>query len=290
MEFLLKSSYPCIIKTNLEQCELDENDLLEIVDENLLFVYPEDNVGLPFLINLNNLQECEFYSVLHHDGQTIIFLESPQKFCVMNKEILNFSGKKCEVGVSKDKIYFETENKKVECVCPLNNGRFKVFKLGAYACVQFDEELFAYSITNDQIAHFCGEIETEGNIVKLERHFHDSMERKRFVEFEFGNEVEVKNEKFVCNTHNSNFENPDLTPYRFLETVKAKDFDCAFSFLSENLKNQINSIQIKEFFGNFIEFLPLSTTEFITIEPNNKKYVKFNLKDNKVEDIFIDNL
>ena len=50
MKKILKTSYPCLIKTDTDSCELEENDVLEIENEQFLFVYPQ-NGSIPFYID-----------------------------------------------------------------------------------------------------------------------------------------------------------------------------------------------------------------------------------------------
>ncbi len=288
MKFFLKTEYPCLVKTETDQCELDENDVLEIVDENFLFVYPENSRQIPFLINLNFLQENDFFSVIRRDENTIILLEKFQTFRVTHKEMLNFGGKRCEVSVSNKTISFENDNKKIECLCPKHDDDFKIFKIKDFACVQFEEDLFAYSMKNDQLSHFCGDLEIDGDVVFLKKQFHDSLNREREAKYDFGDVIKMESEDFKRKS--TSVRHADLAPYQLLESVKAKDFDFASSFLSDKLKSQIDSNQIHEFFGNFSSFLPLSPTEFITISQNGKNFVSFNMRGDKIDDISVDNL
>lgn len=91
--------------------------------------------------------------------------------------------------------------------------------------------------------------------------------------------------------HNSTEQIPQkLIPFKLLESIKAKDYACAMDFLSEKLRSELDTNQMKEFFGEVTNFLPVNTNEFITISNFNKNYVKFVLSDDKVDDILIDNL
>ena len=74
MKIILKTSYPCLIKSQTQNCELNENDNLMIENESELMVYPLNNHQIPFIINLNILKENEFYSVFSHNEKTIILL------------------------------------------------------------------------------------------------------------------------------------------------------------------------------------------------------------------------
>ncbi len=82
---------------------------------------------------------------------------------------------------------------------------------------------------------------------------------------------------------------PQLISYKFLESIKAKDYEHALSFLSSNLKEKIGQEQLKEFFGNLSQFLPLNQNEFIIISNNEKQFVSFYIKE-QIEDISMDKL
>lgn len=287
MKYILKTTYPCLIKTKNDECELNENDLLEIENEDRLFVYPENPEQIPFYVNLKSPKETAFLSILNHHGQTLLFLEDVQNLQVSQKETLNMSGKKCEVSVHGQQISFESENRRVEYLCSHPCELQKIFKLKDYACIQFDADLYAYSIKKNKLSHFSGEISVDGEMLTLTKNFNDSENRKRQAKYKFEDDIIMQEENFI---HSSNSERNELVPYKLMESVKAKDFEHALTFLTENLKNQIDSTQIRDFFGNFSMFLPLSTTEFITISGKQKKYVKFNMQGGLIDDITVDTL
>ncbi|MBP3431895.1 MAG: hypothetical protein J6K39_03480 [Clostridia bacterium] len=283
MKYLLKTPFECLVKIGEKEYELDANNGLEIEDEERLFVYPLSSP--PFYVNLKNLKENENYSILTHDDCTIILLEERKTLSISQKESFSFAGKACDVEICGNHICFETSDKKIAYTCPHPCKENKVFKIKDYACVQFDDHFYAYSIKNNKLTHFCGELSLNGNSLELKKIFHDSQNREKSATYNFEEDIVVENETFtsdyVC-------ENPELTPYKLMESVKAKDFSCALNFLSENLKNSIDCDQIRSFFGNITTFLPLSTIEFITISANQKNFVRFNLADGKVDDITID--
>ena len=287
MKYILKTTYPCLVKTQDDQCELEENDMLEIEDESLVFIYPENPAQIPFYINMNSPKESVALSVIARKNDTLLILESAQKMAISHKEMLIVDGKKCEVCVRGQKISFESEEKKVEYFCPHPCGEHKILKIGNFACVQFNEHLYAFSPKKNRLTHFDGQAEIDGATLLLTKHFHDSEERERHAKYVFKEDIVMEEESF---SRNENRINKDLAPYKLMESVKAKDFEFAHSLLSEKLKTEINSAQIREFFGNFSSFLPLSTTEFITISGAQKNYVKFNLHENLIDDITVDAL
>jgi len=288
MKIILKTSYPCLIKSQTQNCELNENDNLMIENESELIVYPLNNHQIPFIINLKILKENEFYSVFSHNEKTIILLEETPKLCVTHKEKLVIDGKNCFVNVSKKNFSFETETQKIEYRCPSSYKNFNVFKIKHFACIQFDDEhLFIYSLNNNKLSYVNGEISLKDENLSVIKNFNDSENRERKTLYKFEEDVTVEKEEFI---RNSNIAIKELSPYKLLESIKAKDYEFALDCLSESLKAKINKEQIKDFFGSIQTFLPLSTTEFITIAGNKKNYVKFNLSENKIDDITVDSL
>ncbi len=289
MKYLLKTTYPCLVRTRSEECELDQNETLEIIDEDVLFVYPEEPGRIPFYINLKAPKESDFLSIINHEGQTFLFLENFHNFQVCHKETLYINGKKCAVSIHGRQISFEDDEKRVDYICPHSCKNYKIFKIKDFACIEFDDDLYAYSIKQNKLSHFSGKMDVAGEVLTLTKQFFDSENRERRASYKFEDDITLQNESYVHNSSNPHDKlHNELVPYKFMESIRAKDFEFAYSFLSENLKNQIDDAQMREFFGNFSNFLPLSTTEFVTINDKQKKFVKFNMSGNFVNDIIVE--
>lgn len=284
---ILKSTYPCLIKTSSDMCELDENDTLEIVDENFLFVYPQNPSFLPFYINLNCPTESERLSVLKRDLNTILLLESPLALSVCQSQELAFGNKKCEVSYDGHTLGFKCNSKNLGYRVNLPQEQFKTFKIKNFACAQFENDIYIFNVNSFKLSHINGNITISGDQILVERQFDDSCKRQKNSKYNLKEDIVLEEENFM---HNTSDVSPELAPYKLMESMKAKDVDFALSLLSEKLKGQISKEQISQFFGNFSTFLPLSTTEFITISDKQKNYVKFNLTGGKIDDIVVDNL
>ncbi len=288
-KYLIKTSYPCLIKTKSDMAEIDENDLLELQDEDIIFIYPTNNLYVPFYINLNCPKENERFSIIKKDDKNIIYIENCPSVKLSQKESLNFSGKTCDITISGNIICFETDSKKVSYNCPHDCRNYKIFKIKKFACIQFEHNLYAYSIEKNRLTHFNGDsLDVNQNNIIIQKKFHDSLNREKNAEYQIDDEIKVEKESFMHNP--INFNETKLVPFRLLESIKAKDYESALDFLSEKLKGEIDSDQIKDFFGEISNFLPVNTNEFITISNFNKNYVKFVLVNNKIDDILIDNL
>ena len=291
MKIFLKSPYSCLVKTSSNECELDPNDVLEIEDEKNVVIYPQSTKIVPFYINLASPKDCERYSFFSREGKTFVLLENAPKCDIKTKEKLNFSGKIVEICVENGKITFETNDKKIECSTQNFSQKFDCFKIKNFACVQFENELFVFSLKENKVFHFDGEIEIDGNQICVTKKFFDSDMREKRSVFRLEDELEVESQEFVCAVaRKQNEKIKNLAPFKFMESVKAKDYASGLNCLSEKLQKQIDSTQIQEFFGNVAEFLPISTTEFLTISGKNKKFVQFSMNGNLVDDISIDDL
>ena len=287
MKYLLKTPYPCLVKTLKDYVELEENDSLELEDESVIFIYPQNNNIIPFYINLNTLKENGKFSVVDQNGHKILLLEPEKKANFLKKERLSFGTKSCEIEIAQEHISFETNEKKVIVKHKHPFKEVKIFKIKNFACAQFNHDLYAFCLDNEKLSHFSGdEIIFDNTHLKISKNFNDSLNRQKNAEYDFADNITILNENY---SHSPNFI-VDLVPFRLMESIKAKDYNYAYDCLSNNLKEKINKEQIKNFFGDFNIFLPLSTTEFITMSNNEKNYVKIDLSQNKVTEISIDKL
>lgn len=289
MKTILKSSYTCLVKGKNTCYEIDKNDLLEIEDENIIFVYPQNSKQIPFYINLVSPIENSNFSIIQRENNRIIFLEPKQNVQVTQKANLNFSNKKCEIEISQNTLCFESDNKKILYSCPHSCNHADIFKHQDFACVQFENDFYAFDVTKNKLTHFGGdEIKFENGTIFVQKKFHDSLNHEKTYTCKLSENTKIENENFT-NDYTSDISS-DLIPYKIMESVKIKDYQFLMLNLSENLKNALKNIKIDDFFENFSDFLPLSTTEFITISNNSKNYVSFSLHNNLVDDISIDKL
>ncbi len=290
MKYLLKTPYQCLVKTKSQSIELDINDTLECEDEQLLYVYPIASEQIPFCINIATKRDTDHYSFLRHNDQNIIFLEKPERFDVFQKEDLNFSGKHCHISISKNKVYFETDKQKIKCFCGKSKSSPKVLKVKNFACVQLQQDFFAYSMQTERLSHLSGEmINFDKDTIIVTKKYCDSNCREKISRYEIADEIKLKDEQIIS-TQKQEIKDKNLISYKFLECVKSNDFSESQKYLSDSLSGKIGEEQIKSFFGYLSEFLPLSANEFLAISGNNKKYVTFDLLNGKINDISIDEL
>jgi len=290
MKYLLKTPYQCLVKSQTDSIELDINDTLECEEEQILYIYPLTSEQIPFCINLASKTDNDKFSFLKHNGQNIIYLEKPEKFDIYQKEDIIISGKHCHINISKNKVSFETDKQKINCLTDKSRVSPKVFKQKNFACVLFERDFFAYSMQNERLTHLHADvISLDKNTLTTTKKYSDSDLREKVCQYEIGDEITLKN-KQVIKSQKKTFEEENLISYKFLESVRASDYQTSEQYLSDNLSSKIGQEQIKSFFGFLSDFLPLSTNEFIAISGAQKKYVTFDLQNGKICDISIDEL
>ena len=288
MKYLLKTTYPCLVKTMDNFCEMERNDTLKIENEKVVFIYPQDDYSLPFAINLSSPKENRFFSILNCKGEKLLILEEQDKSTNLQKETLYFFGKPCTIEVSNKKVIFENDKKQSEFLHKSNLKGAKIFKLNNFACLQSEHEFFAFHAADGKLSYFYGdEIKLDNNTLQVTKRLNDSESREKVSTFLLDDKIETKSQSFH---HNGKQTIKELVPFKLMESVKVKDFDYAFNCLADDLKEKLDQAQIEDFFGNFSQFLPLSTTEFITVSKDEKNYIKIDLENNKVKDISIDKL
>jgi len=91
MKYILKTTYPCLVKNKDSFTEMEINDTLEIEDETIIFIYPENSKQIPFYINLATKKESEFYSFIKRENINFILLEAPKSMEITEKHILELS-------------------------------------------------------------------------------------------------------------------------------------------------------------------------------------------------------
>lgn len=291
MKHKLKSSYPCLVKTNNEAFDIDENDILEIEGEERLFIYPlsYSRRNIPFYINLNDLKDCDKFSVFDIDDDILIFLNKTERVRSFAKESLSFNDDKCDISISENVLRFENKNAIIEYELEKAFLSFRVFKLENFACVELDSCLvYAFNMKDNRFLLFKGnEIEFEKDLLKLKDNLNDCEDRRKSFIYKFsGDKVEIEKSEF---SHTDLHLNKEMTAYRFLEALKVKDYAFAKNFLSGNLKN-IKEKELSNFLGNISNFYPLSTNDYIVDSKNFKNLVRFDIKSGMINDISVDKL
>lgn len=281
----LKTNYPCLVKTDKESFEIDENDVLEIENEERIFIYPTlfSRKNIPFYINLKSLKSCHRYFVHEFDEFSLVVLTYNEELKILYKE--NFPTLACNVVVSQSAVKFEKEDISVEYTLPHNFFNYHIFKLDNYACVEFDDEnLYLFNTKNNVLSHFSGNMDLDKNVLTVKKNLHDLENRMKKSTFKL-EEDKIKLESLTF-SHDENKFSEDMTAYRFLEAVKIKDFDFAINLLEKKTSSE----NLETLFGNVKNYLPLSTNEFVILGENDRKFVRFFEKCGKIVDISVDKL
>ena len=164
-----------------------------------------------------------------------------------------------------------------------------MIKIKNFACVQFENEFFAFNVLKNKLFHFSGdEILLDKESLTLKKTYHDSMGREKTAKYHFEDDVVLDDEQFSINGNIR--PTSKLLGYQIMESVVAKDFGYVYKNLSKTLQEKIDSEKLRAFFGNLSHFVPLGEDSFLGISNNEKKYVAFSISGDKVEDISIDEL
>lgn len=291
MKIKLKSSYPCLVKIGNNSYDIDENDLLEIENEEQIFVYPisYNRKNIPFYINLNALKNCERYLVTDIDDYKLLFLNKVDRISNFAKEKLTFSEDNCEIKISNNVVIFENKNSIVQYELEEMFLNYRVFKIEDFACVELDaKSVFAFNMKTGKLFHFKGnEFEFEKDLLKIKDNLNDCEDRRKSCVYKFSGD-NIATEKCEFDYSDLHFK-AEMTPYRFLEAVKCKDYSFAKNLLGGNLKN-VEEKDFYEFLGSIKAFYPLSLNEFIIENSSEKKLIRFDVSNGLIFDLSVDNL
>ena len=291
MKTKLKSSYPCLVCIGENYYDIDENDLLEIEDEDRIFIYPisYNRRNIPFYINLNDLNKSEKFDIYEIDDYNLIFLNKFERIYNYIKESLTFVNDKCDIKLSYQSVIFENKNNIVEYEIEKPFLSYRVFKIENFACVELDgDKVYAFNMKSNRLYHFKGnEFEFEKDLIKLKDNLNDCEDRRKSCVYKFSEDkVNLEKSEF---SHNDLHLNKEMSPYRFLEALKVKDYTFAKEFLSGNLNN-IDEEQLSKFLGSVSNFYALTMKEYIVDSQGLKQLVRFDTSNGMIIDISVDKL
>ena len=283
MKYTIKTTYPCVIKTQNEYVELDENDNLECENEDYVYVYPQNTNQIPFCVNLILQQNTKDYVFFNHSKDHFVILKQNTKIEIEQKQIFSHSSKTCKVTVGKQKIVFDGENRVITCQNENLSKTYTAEKVGNFVVVLFKNDAYAYSFEKQKVTHFHGEIqEFENGTLSIVKSFDDNVLRQKTYKVHFGEKMTFEGEMFSSSETSAN-----LLCFNFLEAIKAKDFSFATNLLDDNLK--IKKEILPQFFGEISYVLPLNVNEFILLG-DKTNYVSLEVKNGKISDIVLDEL
>ncbi|MBP3619879.1 MAG: hypothetical protein J6J24_04385 [Clostridia bacterium] len=290
MKHFLVATYPCLVKTINQQFELDLNDQIEIENEQFIFIYPLDCSTLPFCINFNTCKENRFFSFIKKNEKTYIILEKQSSFSVTHKEILKFNDKICTIEINNHKIAFETDKKKCEHFCFHSIQNYKVSKIKNFAYLQLENECFLFSMTTEKLTHILGSsFDLQNDKITFEKHFFDSQGRTKIQKLEIEEEgILMKEERMIYNKKTPSRR--EFVSFKFMESIRAKDFDFAHTLLCKKLQESVNKENLQTFFGNISFFVFLEENQFLCFSQNSKNFVSFAVEHNEIQDITLDSL
>lgn len=288
-KIIIYSPYDCLVKTRNEENTLETNCNLEIDRdiEQPISIYPiGKNSKYSFNIDITD-KTSKFYSLIEKDDKILIFLLDG--LFVENVNIYHFfyKNKPSSIEISSQNIIFSTENNKKVISLP--------FFAQGYSCGQFshilyvkfsdkqNDKLIAYNTLSNKAKMFSGEkieIDKNGFIVNNEK-----TKTCQCVKCEYYIDNEGLKLKSKIVSKEERIFPQELITYQFLEAIKNNDFKNALSYLSNDLKNNVDEDSLKGYFGDISYFYPIDKNTSFAISDNQNILYEFSIINNKINEI-----
>jgi len=280
----IQTEYPCLVSTENEQTFLSPVDILE-VEASQLLVYPVESKNiLPFKIDFEKPKGKNYY-LLERDNKTFCFLYSLNLLSKKSISTIKVGSISVMVKISQSEILINCDKEELTFPVEENLIDYTLSSWQNHLCglLKFKtfERLFLYNPKNGVFKIYKGknfEIKNEITFDQMLANFARSKISKK---------ISLSNEELKEETLSSKHQNYHLQEesvcYAFLDSVLQNNFSLAKELLCEELK-ETDSNKIREYFGIFFKFFPLSSNEFVLIYKNQCKTISFTTKNNKIFD------
>ncbi len=286
---IIYTPYNCLLKCGEQELELDENEHAIIEDNvNKINVYPTGKTKkYSFVIDLSE-KNNKFYSIVEKDNKILIFLLDGLLSENVDIFHIKYSNMKCDIEISQDSISFNSDTHKKHLLLnkkPLSLKYGNFYHI-CYILLSFDDcqTLLAYNMKNNTVKQFKGE-----NIVLTDNGFKIQAE-KSFTFEKFEQEYYVDQEGLKNKTKTFLLSNTpeELVVYQFMQIIKNQDIEHIESFLSENLKRQVTTDKILNYFGKINYFYMFDNKSCFARSDEKDVLYEFIIKNGKIDEI-IDN-
>lgn len=291
-----------VLEANAQKVEFEFEE-----EENIsFFVYPTKEKLFPYGVKVEKQQEqlsCDspyvrLYKVGEKNFEIVLKkfkISSFNLHKVYSKKINGFELMILEGETSlfivkeKEEIYtFEMDYKFKEVAFDLNEdvpyfvANLKNQKFICIFCPD-SEKFFAYEALG---------IKIEENTIEIVQdvYSHAGHGKKIVLNLKQGQVLLKEEQLLYLNQKPTLAFNPKVVPYAFFESIKLGDYNLAESYLSDDLKSNLNSGVLKEYFGDFTEVVPnnfLVEKEYYVSVLTEKlcRVFLFDLKSGKINDI-----
>lgn len=288
MKTIIYSPYDCVVKYKNNQQELSQNEHLVFEEaEDIISIYPVGkNSRYSFEIDLKDDIQSNFYSKIKKEDRLLIFLidglisENIDIFSFTHKDIDSF------VEISKNQLTFRTNHHKkvITLSNPISNiqcGNFEHIDY-IYFIDKKKEYIIAYNTLSNKAKLLQGEkIEIKDNgftITNENNNFYKKIVEDYIIDCEG---LKVKSKVFVKKENISS----NLLIFNFMNAIKIKDYDNAYSFLSDKLKRDISKDTIRNYFGDVSYFYIIDSHTVFAISNGNNIVYDFSILDSKINEI-----
>lgn len=286
------SSYPCLIKSDTQDLELDKNSTLILEGEKQVSVYPvgkSDNFA--FNIDTRQLDQCPFVKSAQEEEGVIIYILDGMR--CQNAEVMSFGNTNpSSIEVGKDYLTFFGK----KCKKTIMTGEYKSFDcyrkfdiMLAHLVKENHHLLVAFNDKSGHIKSFrAKDVTIKNDKITMIQEFDDlaghRLETNLFIDKEGLKKSDCKISYKTEKPHIA--YNDRVLPFAFLEAVKAEDYALALSYLSSSL--EMTEAKLKTFLSNLDFFFPTADNKFCFSSGNGLKKISFEIKNGKIIDIDIE--
>ncbi len=294
-KYILRTNYDCLIECENKECLLDSNSSLTFDQPEKLLIKPinsKKNIP-PFTLDLGSKVKSENFTTIPYKDSEIVFINSANKISTTFFESIEFEKKDCHITICQESISFRFEN--TQKTASLHDS-FKNYsisqkqKVVAVHLIGENEQLWIFSPLSQKLTFLSGEkIQLIENQIILNQKTNDFANSQTFKTFEIVDDriVEQKSKISYSLSTPQKATNPLLIPIAFLESVKSGDFENAKKYLSNQLQNQASEEHLVEYFGKFINIIPLEDGEFALTFADKVCIYHFTIENQKICEIDI---
>ena len=280
----IQTEYPCLVSTESEQTFLSPSDILEIEASHLL-VYPVENKNiLPFKVDFEK-PKGKHYSLLKRDDKFFCFLYSLNLLSKKNISTIKIGSLSAVVKISQNEVCITCDKEELSFPIEENLLDYSFSSWQNHLCglLKFKnfERLFLFNPKTGKFKTYKG----KEFVIKDEITFNQNL--PNFARCIITKKLSISNEEIkeeiLSSEHQSYRLQEECICYAFLDCVLQNNLALAKELLCEELK-ETDSKKIREYFGNFFKFFPLSSSEFVLLYQNECKSISFKTKNKKIYD------
>lgn len=286
------SPYDYLAIIDNKEVFVEQGQTLEFENNTSLSIYPCKENSTAFSFNLENSQDCDFFSTSKLDDNKIFYFEDGNICKNYFISTLTIDDHECKFEIGEEKIVITYLNYKKELHLSNKFDKYQVGSMSSSAYILLtskeSQTLFIFDckrgkinlLQGDQIKINSTNILSTKNLDNIARHTIEE-------------EYLVTDDGLIRKTKNINYQNgrpitvttPQVVPYAFLEALSLGDLELASSYLDLSMRRQIDNEHLKEYFGEILSFSPITTSQYLVVTRNEKRIFNFVLTENKITEI-----